>query len=168
MIFLLALHSSAEHISGSMLRSYSREDELIALLGAENCEVVGSRDRSTWCESLDELIAKIESAQIVIATDNGILALALALNKWCIALMGPTDWHCMIEQFKPYMTDTRYICLYSDKADSQCKRPCSFQADRGFEVNGKCANGRADCLEELDPNGIATVANRMWIDKVVI
>jgi ADP-heptose:LPS heptosyltransferase len=156
MKIILALHSSGETQQGTafLWRSYPREMELYALLQGHEVEIVGSADRNTWTKTFEQLTAKIDNADIIIVTDNGILALALALGKSVVAIFGPTDEESIVRQFGRFQSQSNVRIIRSEKSDAQCQRPCNFQAERGFEVKGKCAKGKADCITEIEPEEI--------------
>jgi ADP-heptose:LPS heptosyltransferase len=154
-MIVLALHSSGETQGGptSLWRSYPYEAQLQQLI--PDCVIVGSSDRNTWAKDLPSLVALLESAEAVIATDNGILALAIALGKSTVAIFGPTDHVVIAEQFAEYGDISKLVIVRSDASDEACCRPCNFQYERGFERAGKCAKGRADCIEEITPEQVA-------------
>ena len=153
MKIILALHSSGETNSPAnpvMLRSYIHEGKLAESLRCFGDEVliIGTSDRKTWAQTLPSLAYTIDSCHLVITTDNGILALALALGKETIALMGPTDNKSIIHQFDKYV-DNNYTIIRGEYDKAECSSPCNFRSERGFEVNGKCANGYADCMDSI-------------------
>lgn len=151
-MILFALHSSG--YPESFWRDYEKESQLIALFsGYETQRIGGDVKVNTW----QELAQIVNSASLVIATDNGILAIALALGKPAVAIFGGTDEDCIVWQFKKYRSMKNVRVVRSNKKDV-CIRPCNFQEERGFAVNGKCSNKNADCMNEILPEEIFNAA----------
>lgn len=117
----------------------------------------------------DSLVAEIRSADLVIGVDSGILAIALAMEVPCLAIFGPTSEKHIVWQFSRYVDTSKVRVLRSDKKDTQCKRPCSFQTERGWIVEGKCVdmNHIPDCMREITPLQVAEAAKEMLETKIL-
>lgn len=143
--------------SSSLRRSYSDQLSLKLLFdqSGRSTRIVGGVLGGDPIPTFQELIQIVDHAQLVVAVDNGILALALALKKTTVAIFGPTDEHCIIWQFKRYQTAANVRVLRSELEDKRCMRPCSFQKARGWDVGGKCQEETySDCLQELSASQI--------------
>lgn len=154
MKILFALHSTAP------VRSYYKERELTALFQGYEINFIGGHSKQGWVKDITTLAKKIDEHDVVIAVDNGILALALALEKPTIALFGGSDERCVVEQFEQYLSLDKVKVLRSPNND-ECKRPCSFQIERGYGKNGKCGNHleNGDCMKEITPEQIFETFN---------
>lgn len=144
--------------STSRERSYTKVAELAESLKQEGLEVVilggGNAHKESFhktTKTAQELIEIVSQSSVVIACDNGILALALALEIPTIGLFGPTDEKTIALQFSRYVNTENVRIVRSQKEDS-CSRPCSLQGERGFHQNEKCRNGiMSDCMAEIEP-----------------
>lgn len=101
----------------------------------------------------EDIINTIYNAKCVIAIDNGILHLALALGTPVVALMGGSDEWSIVHQYRRF-GKMNYSVVRSEIRNKECKRPCSFQEQRGFGVNGKCSGATTDCMDEITPERI--------------
>lgn len=92
----------------------------------------------------------IERSEVVVGVDSGILAIALALNKPCVGLFGPTDSGIIANQFYRYHRDLKLTVIKSAK-EELC-RPCNFQHQRGYGGDrGKCTRiPIAQCMKEIE------------------
>lgn len=143
--------------SSSVRRSYDDQRGLQLLYDRAgiSSRIVGGVLGGDSIPSFEELIQIVNNAKLVVAVDNGILALALALRKPVVAIFGPTDEHCIIWQFKKYQDMSNVRVLRSQLPDKHCKRPCSFQEARGWNKKGKCSKETySDCLQELSTKDV--------------
>lgn len=142
--------------SSSVRRSYGDQLSLLQAYQEHNlsARLIGGVHKGGKVDSFEELIDLIYHARLVVAVDNGILALALALETPVLAVFGPTDENTIVWQFKRYVNTDSVRVLRSDTHDV-CRRPCSFQGERGHSVNGKCKpETYSDCIVEITPQMI--------------
>lgn len=107
----------------------------------------GMREAATW----EELVRLVNRAAVVVAVDNGILAVALAMNKPVVALFGPTDRKTIADQFKRYgytarhvfadVTEVSHPYAYKNIIQGRCQAPCSLQREMGWDIGGECKKG---------------------------
>ena len=102
-------------------------------------------------QTLDKLIHAIDNAAIVVAVDNGVLALALALGKPTVALMGPTSREIIVDQFAIYNPAMKYSVVHAPLAGGwhNCTFPCNFHPTRGFHRGNKCMD-HSDCMAMIE------------------
>ncbi|HZV13002.1 MAG TPA: glycosyltransferase family 9 protein [Candidatus Kapabacteria bacterium] len=93
-----------------------------------------------------ELIGYVERAKLVLAVDNGVLALALALRKPTIGIFGPTDPALVFHQFGKYH-EIHGVAVQPTKGSYRmdCRLPCNFQSNHGWNINARCSIF-ADCM----------------------
>lgn len=137
-------------------RCYGQVEKAYALL---------SKDYETQCIGLfmqpklsfADLINEIYNAGLIVAIDNGMLHLALALGRPVIAIFGGSDEFSIVWQYGKYRNIDDVRVLRSPITNSECERPCSFQKARGFDINDKCTKpgSFADCLNEILPDDIS-------------
>lgn len=145
--------------SRSRCRAYGQTEELYDLFYEAYNE--GAIDIIPECIGLymqpqkefKELIQEIYSAALVVAIDNGILHLALALGTPVLALMGGSDEWAIIHQYRRFGINN-YEIIRSSVKNKECERPCSFQLERGYGRNNKCSTGHSDCMDEILPEDI--------------
>jgi hypothetical protein len=94
-----------------------------------------------------DLVNTIYNAKAVVTIDNGVLHLAMALGVPTVALFGGSDEWSIVHQYRRFGM-MKYRVVRSDFRDKECQRPCSFQKERGYQVNGKCGV-LSDCLHEI-------------------
>ncbi len=143
--------------SSSVRRSYADQAALKLLFdqSGRSARIVGGVLGGDPIPSFGEMLRIVDDASLIVAVDNGILALALALKKPCVAIFGPTDEHCIIWQFKRYQSMDNVRVIRSELPDAHCRRPCSFQKARGWDVKGKCSHEQhSDCLQEISAQQI--------------
>jgi len=144
----LGLQSSSNH--RSFLQAVELRRELKAL-GLSTLEIGNGRGKRC-ASTLQELVNWIHSAEIIIAVDSGVLAIALALQKPVIALFGPTSEEIIVHQFNKYqLLDLPVLrSTTEDSCKDSCKRPCNFQRVKGYGIDGKCKKqGYSDCMKEI-------------------
>ena len=158
---VLGLDSTSPH------RTYPHHQQLYDELVARHFTVramglPGAGAEYTENLTLDGLLMAVDSAKTVVAVDSGVLAIAMALGKPVVAIMGPTSDHIIIGQFAKYRTiENDVVVLRSGLSDNRCVRPCNFSNRRGFKVNGKCQN-HADCMREITLPTILTTLEQLW------
>jgi hypothetical protein len=108
-------------------------------------------------ETLRELIDVVASAKAVLAVDNGIMHLAMALGVPCFALFGYTNEHTITEPYTQYTPNGLRAVMRTKPSDDdahKCIRPCNGHFAKGFHQNNKCMDS-ADCMAEFDPHQVA-------------
>lgn len=148
--------------SDATTRSYPHAISLREMmLDAYGNEVypIGPILHQSYFDSFDELLLHITKSKLVVATDSGILAVALALNVPTIAIFGPTDERIVAEQFRRYHDDLILHVIRSERED-RCHRPCGFHPANGYAENSRCVSF-ADCLAEIQPEEIMLLASQL-------
>jgi hypothetical protein len=125
----------------------------------------------TKCDSLESLIALVYNANVVIATESGVLNLATALGVPTVGMYGMTSPAHIINQFEvflPVVTESVFGAQpYDESGAARCAMPCYRNAGNGFK--GKCC-GDLDlpyCLEYIDPVSIVQSTARVLNHKSV-
>jgi hypothetical protein len=80
----------------------------------------------------------------------------MALGTPVIALMGGSDEWSVLHQYRRFGR-MDYLVLRSGVMNDECKRPCSFQVERGYGGDKqKCTKlgSLSDCMNELEPEKI--------------
>lgn len=107
-------------------------------------------------ETLRELVEVVAGAMGVLAVDNGIMHLAMALGVPCFALFGYTNEHTITEPYQHYTPNGMRTVMRTVPRDSECERPCNGHFAKGFHSDGKKCMESADCMAEFDPHQIAS------------
>ncbi len=159
---VLGLDSTSGH------RGYPHHQKLFDELTAKHLTVrafglPGGAAEYAEVLTMDGLIRAVAGAKVVIAVDAGILALALALRKPTIALMGPTSEKIIIDQFNRYYPVEVQV-IRSTLTDNRCSRPCNLQNARGWQVAGKC-HSTADCMKEIQVSTVLNALEELWQKK---
>ncbi len=153
-------------------RSYTHTNELRSL--AEKGTGVfcarlggGNAHKEDWmltAKTIEELILLIRSAPFIVTVDNGILALALAMEIPVVAIFGPTDENTIVWQFSRYVDTSKVRIVRSLITNEECRRPCSMQNERGYGANQKCTKDRSvmvDCMAEIEPEQIVSELTKL-------
>lgn len=106
-----------------------------------------------------DLVETVYHARGIVAVDNGVLQLALALETPCVGLFGMTDEVTIVKQYERYVSG-RVLILRSE-VEEAC-RPCSAQEAKGWQVNGKCKN-EADCMRDLHPEHVTNKISEFFV-----
>ncbi len=150
--------------STSRERSYTHVTELGTLIDYEFGEAVvlggGNAHKEEWMRTAataEELIELISRCRAVVTVDNGILALALAMEIPTVAIFGPTQEKIIVEQYARYVSMENACVVRSAERNGECERPCNLQVERGYGRNQKCTADRSqmvDCMREIQPREI--------------
>lgn len=139
----------------SLTRNYPHTEELLTKLQTlGNVTLMGNGGLKT--STFKELASRIYNAKLVVTIDTGILALALALKTPTVALFGGTDEKTIAYQYGA----KNLTVIRSQREDSSCMRPCSFEESRGYG-NGKCNDRTGDCMAEITVEEIFIKAKEM-------
>ena len=161
---ILALQASSRQ------REYPHAQALRSLLTANEIdwmeigkkEWYGRLTPSAQEYKISDIPTALESADLIIAVDSGILALGLALGKPTIGLFGPTSEKIIAEQFHRFHPDLELKVIRSQEPDV-CQRPCNFHEDRGYGINGKCTRiPIAKCMQEIRPETVLAAVKEFY------
>lgn len=121
--------------------------------GAQDIQGEVIEVRPGMYKTFRDLLKAVYEAKQVIAVDNGILNVALALNVPSVGIYGPTDERFISECYGRFHT----LRFKSARVTSVpgCFAPCSSQSTRGY--SGACKR-RAKCLDMVSPQDIAKVS----------
>lgn len=149
-------------VSSTVRRSYGREFELMKLFQGYDVRALGGVGKNAvTAKSFAELVDLVYNAKCVIAVDNGILNLALALGVPTVGIFGPTDEKCIMGQFGRYLDMSKTVVVKTDKRYS-CQMPCSFQPARGYGIKGKCLEeSYSDCLQDITAEEIFEASKKV-------
>lgn len=148
------------HEKEGMYRTFPYDLNLDLLLRTKhNVRWLSNRDNNHTEKfgTLRELIECVAGARAVLAVDNGIMHLAMALGVPCFALFGYTNEHTITEPYTQYTPLGMRSVLRTRPSDDdahRCIRPCNGHRAKGFRQNNKCMDS-ADCMAEFDPHQVA-------------
>lgn len=108
------------------------------------------------------LVDAVYSAGVVVATESGVLALALALQKPCVAIMGPTDAKIIIDEFRQYSAAWNVRAIYPAKNTFGCRMPCNWMPMNGYGVGGRCDHGASLCMAAVDEAAVVAAAAELF------
>lgn len=109
--------------------------------------------------TLKQLVSYVQGARMVVAVDNGVLALALALQKPCVMIAGPHDHKIVFDQFKKY--HEVYGDVVYPPPPGGCDMPCNWEKRKGFGVGGRCVMF-ADCMMAHTAETVVPAVKRVW------
>ena len=140
---VLALESS------SQFRTYHRDREIKRGIHGKVVEC-----KSGSHATFRDIIETVSKAKQVVAVDNGILNLALALGVPVVGVFGPTDERMIAQPFSRFHAiEFQAVRKFSMP---YCQTPCSFQDARGYGEH--CAN-YAECMRAVLPQDILRCTN---------